>query len=238
MTRHVVQYSGGIASWATAAEVISRYGPGCVSLLFADTLVEDPDLYRFLADTTRAFGVPLITVKDGRTPFDVFRDQRFLGNSRLAPCSYWLKQRPCRVWLEKHADVDDTVVHVGISHQERARIPGIVRGWSPWRLAFDLLDRSDLTTESMLRLARGQGLTTPAMYDDGFTHNNCGGVCVRGGHRHWQRLLQVHPERYAQAERNEEQLRKELGDVSILKDRRGGQTRPLTLRAFRERQHS
>jgi hypothetical protein len=30
-------------------------------------------------------GVPVTVVADGRTPFEVFADQRFLGNSRLAP---------------------------------------------------------------------------------------------------------------------------------------------------------
>ncbi|BCL30568.1 hypothetical protein ACFFS2_22220 [Streptomyces aurantiacus] len=56
----------------------------------------------------------------------------------------------------------------------------------------------------------------------GFGPNNCGSLCVRGGHRHWARVLEVFPERYAEAERQEQELRAELGDVAILRDRTGG----------------
>lgn len=51
----------------------------------ADTRVEDPDLWRFVRDSTVHIGVSPTVVADGRTPFQVFADQRFLGNSRLAP---------------------------------------------------------------------------------------------------------------------------------------------------------
>ena len=44
----------------------------------ADTRVEDPDLWRFVRDSTVHMGVPPTVVADGRTPFEVFTDQRFL----------------------------------------------------------------------------------------------------------------------------------------------------------------
>ena len=44
------------------------------------------------------------------------------------------------------------------------------------------------------------------------------------------------PERYVEHERQEEALREEIGDVTILVDRAGGgPRRPLSLRSFRER---
>ncbi len=235
MTLHVVQYSGGISSWAVARKVIDQYGPQHVVLLFADTLVEDPDLYRFLIDSTALVGVPLTRVADGRTPFQVFWDQKFLGNSRIAPCSYILKQLPCRRWLKENADPEDTVVYVGIGESEKQRAPAIAAGWKPWETRFPLLGRPKLTPEVLLEQARALGLTTPVMYDQGFAHNNCGGLCVRAGHKHWRRVLQVHPERFAQAEREEDRFRAAHGDVSILKDRRGGKTRTLSLKDFRIR---
>jgi hypothetical protein len=232
---HVVQYSGGISSWAVAREVIHRHGPNRVVLLFADTLVEDPDLYRFLEDSTAQFGIPLTRVADGRTPFEVFWDQKFLGNSRVAPCSYILKQLPCRQWLKENADPDDTVVYVGIGESEKHRTPAITTGWAPWKTLFPLLGRPGLTPEVLREQARALGLDTPVMYDQGFAHNNCGGLCVRGGHAHWRRVLRIHPDRFAQAEHEEKRFREAYGDVSILKDRRGGQTRPLPLTDFRRR---
>ena len=45
MTLHVVQYSGGIGGWAAAQRVATTHGTHDLVLLFADVLVEDPDLY-------------------------------------------------------------------------------------------------------------------------------------------------------------------------------------------------
>ena len=57
-----------------------------------------------------------------------------------------------------------------------------------------------------------------------------------GGQGQWAHLLAVMPERYAWHEEQEELTRQHIGsDVSILRDRRGGSTKPLTLRQLRER---
>lgn len=104
--RHVVMFSGGIGSWATASRVADDHGTDSLTLLFADTLVEDADTYRFLHEAAEQVGGELVIVKDGRTPFEVFHDDHFLGNSRLANCSKYLKQKPCREWLEANVDPD------------------------------------------------------------------------------------------------------------------------------------
>jgi hypothetical protein len=63
----------------------------------------------------------------------------------------------------------------------------------------------------------------------------CGGVCVRAGQRQWTHLLRTFPDRYAAAERGENELRRHLGDVAILRERPGRTTRPLTLAELRHR---
>jgi len=73
------------------------------------------------------------------------------------------------------------------------------------------------------------------LYVLGMPHANCGGGCVKMGIGGFARLLDAMPERYAEWEANEQTMRDQLGDVSILKDRRGGTAKPLTLRALRER---
>ena len=78
--RHIVFFSSGIASWVASKRVVERYGPEAVTLVFADTLIEDEDNYRFLHEAAAMLGRHL---KDGRDPWQVFRDDRFLGNSRL-----------------------------------------------------------------------------------------------------------------------------------------------------------
>lgn len=233
--RHIVQYSGGIGSWAAAQRVVAEHGAENVTLLFADTLVEDQDLYRFLDDSTAQLGAELVRVADGRDPFQVFADQRFLGNSRLAPCTAYLKQKPCRRWLDANADPAHTILYVGIDWSEAHRTPGVVAGWAPWQVRFPMCDPPHHTKAHMLDHARALGVTPPRLYELGFAHNNCGGACVRAGQRQWKHLLDVFPDRYHQAEQHEQALRGQLGDVAILRERVRGKSYPLTLAELRHR---
>lgn len=134
--------------------VAERYGTDRLTLLIADTGIEDQDLWRFAEDTSRLLDVALTRVRDGRTPWEVFHDKKFLGNDRLAPCSQVLKQIPCRKWMETHADPADTLVYIGIEDtpRDRARIPAIARNWAPWQTRFPLCSRRErsLTKDQLL----------------------------------------------------------------------------------------
>lgn len=237
-TARIVQFSGGIASWAVVQRVVARYGPDDVVLLFADVQIEDDDLITFVHDTVAQLGVPLVCVADGRTPWELFEDKQIIGNSRLAPCSYALKILPCRKWLTAHTDPADTVLYVGIDNGRRDgnRAPAIRQGWLPWPVEFPLLDEPDLTKQDMLDEAVARGLTPPAAYQLGYDHANCGQRCVRGGQKYWLRTLKYFPDRFADYEAREQAFRDRTGkDVAILKYRRNGTTYPLPLAELRRR---
>lgn len=102
MTKHVIFYSGGIGSYATAQRVIEREGKENVTLLFTDTKMEDDDLYRFIDESVKHLGCEYIYLADGRTPWEVFEDTKFLGNSRLAKCSHVLKQKVADDYIKEH----------------------------------------------------------------------------------------------------------------------------------------
>jgi hypothetical protein len=236
MSRHVVMFSGGIGSWATAKRVIASVGYPNVTLLFADTLVEDVDTYRFLNAAARNIGSELVTVADGRTPFEVFHDDRFLGNQRLANCSKYLKQKPCREWLDANCDPEATIVYVGIDWSETHRLPAIEAGWAPYKVCAPMTLRPYRTKQQLIDRAKTEGLKPPKAYDDGLPHANClAQGCVRGGQAYWAAMLRTRPEAYRETERQEQVLRRELGDVAMLRDRTGGRTLPMTLHAFRQR---
>lgn len=252
MIHHVVMYSGGLGSWATAVLVLQDIAEDGdrVTLLFADVkgastsphVGEDEDTYRFIRETAADFighssdlTVELITVADGRDIWQVFKDDRFLGNSRLANCSKYLKQKPARDWLEANTDPDTSVVYVGIDWTEAHRIPAIVRGYQPWRAVAPLTEPPYYTREQLEGWLRDIGIELPRLYRAGFPHNNCGGGCVRAGQAQFALLLREHPERFRYWEDSEQELRDHLdADVSILRDRTNGQSRPMTLREFRE----
>ena len=228
-------FSGGIGSWAAAARVIGQHGTDGVELLFTDTKIEDADLYRFLADARSNLDVPLTIIQDGRTPWEVFRQNRFLGNTRVDLCSRILKREMADRWLERHCDPADTVVYVGIDWSERHRFDRLAVRKLPWRYEAPLCDPPYYTKADLLDWAKREGLTPPRLYALGFAHNNCGGGCVKAGVGHFAHLYRTLPDVYAEWEQNEESLRAELGDVSILRDRSNGGNARLTLRTLRER---
>ena len=236
--RHVVMFSGGIGSWATARRVADAHGTDDLVLLFADTLVEDDDTYRFLHEAATQVGGDLVKVADGRTPFEVFHDDHFLGNSRLANCSKYLKQQPCREWLEANRDPSDTVLYVGIDWTETHRIPAIVNGWQPYTVEAPLTGPPYHAKGQMIAEAQQAGLAPPKAYADGFPHANClNQGCVRGGQAYWHQLLRLKPEVFASTEAEEQAVREtDWGkDAAMLRSRVGGVSTPLTLREFRER---
>ncbi|MFJ2752718.1 hypothetical protein [Streptomyces sp. NPDC087297] len=239
--QHVIQFSGGVGSALSALHVAERVDPSTMTLLIADTQVEDPDLWRFSRDLADLIGVPLTIVADGRDPWQLFRDQRFLANDRLALCTRHLKQIPCRTWMQHNAPPETSIAYVGIepTKKDRPRAAAITRNWAPWTVEFPLLDGPDRTKAELLEELRERGLKPPRMYELGFEHNNCGGACVRAGQKQWRHLLQTFPDRYARAETEEEKIRAYLGkDVSILKRTRNGITQRLTLATLRREQEA
>lgn len=147
--KRIVMSSGGITSWATARWIADTYGTEDLVLLFADTLAEDEDLYRFNADVASDLGMPMTVVCDGRTPQQVGRDRKHLGNTQVANCSHLLKQLPARIWLTEHCDPAETTVYLGIDWSEMHRLPGqhaghahpLPGGCSKPRLCRSLFDR-------------------------------------------------------------------------------------------------
>ena len=241
--RHVVMYSGGLGSWGAAVRVAEKHGTFGMTLLFTDTMVEDEDLYRFLRETSANLGVPLTRIADGRTPWQVFRDERFLGNSSVDPCSKILKRQMVDRWLKDNCDPDDTTVYVGIDWSEGHRFDdGEGHGLRPrrsaagWRYEAPLLDKPYLDKRDLIAALRERGIKPPRLYAMGFPHNNCGGVCCKAGQGQFALLLREMPAAYALAEAKEESLRDLLGNVSMMTDRRGdGKKKPLTMRSLRER---
>lgn len=242
--KHVVMFSGGIGSWATAKRVAEEHGTDDLVLLFADVkgdtvnphIGEDEDTYRFIEAAAKNVGGQLVRVADGRNIWEVFRDDRFLGNSRLANCSKFLKQKPCRDWLEENCPNGSAYVYVGIDWTETHRLPAIEKAYLPYIAKAPLTEPPWINKEDMIRWCENEGLAPPRAYALGLPHNNCGGGCVRAGQGQFKMLLEQNPERYAVWEQKEQELREHLGkDVAILRDRRGGTLKPLPLSVFRRR---
>lgn len=237
--KHVVTFSGGIGSWAAAKRVASKHGVENLTLLFADTREEDEDLYRFLDQAAANVGGQLVKIAEGRKPWHVFFDERMLGNSRFDPCSKILKRQMIDRWLTDNRDPSDTIVHCGVDWSEEHRYTNLRdrRVVDGWRYEAPMCNVPYLSKDDVKGWLKQEGIKLPRLYEMGFSHNNCGGFCIKAGQGHFARLLEMLPARYAKHEAMEQGIRAYLGkDVSILTDRSGdGKKKPLTLKDFRIR---
>ena len=98
----IVMYGGGLTSYEAAKRAIDRYGHDAVEIWFADTRMEDEDLYRFNRDVERLLNHEIRIFSQGLDVWEIFHRERFLGNSRIDPCSKFLKRVPLRRELERN----------------------------------------------------------------------------------------------------------------------------------------
>lgn len=232
--KHVVMFSGGVGSWAAAKRVAAKYGTDDLTLVFTDTKMEDKDLYRFLKEAVANIGAPLVTLCDGRTPWQVFESERFIGNSQKDPCSRILKRELFIKWRDANCDPGDTTVYVGIDWTESHRLDRIRKFTAPWRYEAPLCEKPIRAKWELFADLKAEGIKPPYLYSLGFAHNNCSGFCCKAGHSHFRLLLRALPKRYAEHEAHEERLRALGINGTILSTRIGGPKRQLTLKQFRE----
>jgi hypothetical protein len=233
--KHVIMYSGGIGSYVTAKKVAQTECLDDIILLFTDTLTEDEDLYRFIDETTKEIGATFIRLCDGRDVWQVFKDVRYIGNSRVAPCTRILKQEPAKNWIKSNYTPEQVTLHVGIDWTEFHRLEKIQKNWYPYIVNAPLCDEPYLSKEEMLVELETRGIKRPRLYEFGFSHNNCGGFCVKAGQAHFKNLLTTMPERYHYHEEKEQEMIDYLGkEVSILKRQKNNKNYRLTLKKLRD----
>lgn len=235
MYSHIIMFSGGVCSWAAAKRVVARHGTDGVVLLFADTKMEDEDLYRFIDQAAGNVGVPLVKIADGRTPWEVMQDHHSFAGNRMDFCSKELKRDLLDEWRDKNGTPDKTTIYVGLDWTEQHRVDRVNERCKPWIYKAPMAEPPYITKEQMLAQLKDQGICPPRLYGMGFPHNNCGGFCVKAGQAHFAHLLRTMPDRYRFHEEKEAELRKTVGDYAILRDRKGGVTKALTLADLRRR---
>lgn len=230
-------FSGGIGSWAAARRIVDEHGAENVLCLFTDVLGEDEDTYRFIDDAIVAdLCCDYVPLTDGRDIWQVFKDRKFLGNSRQANCSAELKQKPAREWLKANGNPETDVIVIGIDWTETHRQRAVVNAYAPYRVEFPMCEPPYMGKAEMIGWAIERGLKPPRLYSMGFSHNNCGGGCVRAGQAQFTHLHRVMPERFAEWEANEADVAAHLGkDVAILSEVVNGEKRLLPLTVLRQR---
>lgn len=243
-----LQIFGRKANWIPAAEDFPDYRVG------PDVAIEDyagnPAWRSFLAELRdhAATAIPeLVWLVEGRDPWEVYRDERFLGNSRLDPCSKFIKRETLDTWVSANCDPAETVIYFGIGtgekhrfeawDEKRQKLTGIKPRWAAkgWTVAAPLIDRVEGDTNPTWYM-RNAGIEPSRNYGLGYQHDNCGGNCSKAGMAHWKHRREVQPDRYAYDAMMEGKVARFLGkNVAFMTDRTGGKRRPITLEAFAKR---
>lgn len=186
--RSVGMFSGGLCSFLACARAKPEV------LLFADTGIEDEDLYRFLKEGSELLNIPLVVVSAGISFDDLILKKHALPNNRMPFCSRELKHRPSWEWVRKNAPQADLVF--GLDWTETHRIERVKARWPGHRIVAPMADPPYMMKPQMIDEVRKMGIEPPRLYALGFAHNNCGGGCVRAGQAAWMHLYRVMPDRY------------------------------------------
>lgn len=247
--KHVVNLSGGACSFWAADRVANRFGVSDMTLLFADTLIEDQELYDLNALTAEYFGIPITRVSIELTPWQLFRREGLIANNRFPICSVMLKREPLDEWFRMNMTPKDSlfgepdIAYVGLDWTEINRLNDLRASKPEWIWEAPMCEWEPLWDKcKMLSELKALFGWLPKAYEDGFPHFNCGRRCVRAGITHFVHLWNTDPEQFLDWENEEQQTIAEFtergigsADFSVLRDRRGGVTKALTFADLRAR---
>jgi hypothetical protein len=237
--RYAVSLSGGLGSALAGERAIQRFGREQVLFWFADVLVEDEDLYRFLRDLMRRWGGKLYWWSLGKTPKQVWEKHGIIANNRVCPCSYELKVRPFREFIKSMPVLPQALI--GYKAEEQTRQARTCASYAKaipecrvqYPLTWEPVEDRDLVQVCRQEL----GIEPPRLYEMGFDYNNCGGGCCRSGIG--GRVLQAirFPDRFQADMEWEEMMRNRGGSLAgraFCARVINGEKVPISLREIRE----
>lgn len=246
----IVSFGGGVTSYEALRRTVEKHGRENTRAVFADVgqvldnqgrvvCGEDEDLARFMGEVEESLCIQITRIKSEKYTdiWDVFFKKRMMGNTEADPCSAEMKRVVLDSWLNGNFMLmaGHTVV-VGLDWTEMHRVEDFKAAMDPWPVWFPLCEEPLLTKRQIVEQLIQQGIEPPRLYEQGFSHNNCGGFCVKMGHSQAYRLWKNRRHVYDYHAGREEEFRTFVGkDVSILRDRRNNETLPMTLTALAAR---
>ena len=236
-TLHIVKFSGGAGSWAAAHRVVERYGASSTILVTSNTNAEHPDWLRFVVESQRKLGARFVMLANEGDIWDLAFEQKMIPSARVPFCSRMLKQVPSDEWLEENCPPEHSILYYGFDWTEEHRLTRIRKARPEWRHEAPLMWDPVADKDEILReLEADPDLKYPEAYRLGLPHNNCLTYgCFLGGQKYWLKLLEKVPEVYARTEAKEIEFGKTVKPHTILRDRRGGNTKSLSLTELRLR---
>ena len=183
-------FSCGAASAVATILAAEKY-PN-IEAVYCKVQEEHPDNMRFLADFVRVTGIPVRTIvneKYSGSIYQVFEKGKFLKSKDGAPCTLRLKKEMRRQY-QKHGDIQV----FGYTTDEQDRADRFIDANNDVTVDFVLIDAKISKQDCYARLVQ-LGIELPAMYQLGYSNNNCIG-CVKGGMGYWNKIRKDFPENF------------------------------------------
>ncbi len=234
--RHVCcRVSGGAASAIAAMRCLEWFGPNRVTLVNADTGSESPGNYELIRSLEIVSGLPVERLHQGMDIWDVFDlhgVMRLIHGGGACKASVELKQKPLDAFTRDHYAPEQVVVAVGLSADEKERQLRLTKRLRPYEVMYPLNAKPHLRGCQMVAELERYGLPKSTAYKMGYAHDNCNGGCVLAGQAQWAGLLDDNPKYFAYCEKREGAFFERTG-FTMLRDRRGGDTKPYPLSQLR-----
>jgi hypothetical protein len=190
-------FSCGITSAVACWLIIQKYGVENVELYYIEISTAHADNERFIQDCEKWFGVKINRIKSHKftDQFDVIERTGYVNGNDGARCTQELKKE-VRFYLEKNhlptlfepnTPVIKSQIH-GFEF-EKDQINRAIDFWKDYRYTnpvFPLIE-AKLTKADCAAIITKQGIALPAMYELGYSNNNCIG-CVKGGKGYWNKI--------------------------------------------------
>lgn len=199
--------SAGVSSFIAGylAENVDEY-------IYIDIKDQHPDSMRFIKDCEKVLNheIKILRSDEFEDVAAVVRKFRFINSPHGAACTGMLKRKVRKHWESEHAGEQITYVW-GMDKNETRRAERIKQTMFEFNHEFPLIEKNLSKDEAHGMLER-LGIKRPAMYDLGYSNNNCIG-CVKGGMGYWNKIRVDFPEVFA----SRAKLEREIGH-SCLKE--------------------
>lgn len=189
--RHVVWFSCGAASAVLARMVTRDTLHGQVDVVYCDVLEDEhPDNRRFMNDVAEWIGQDITIIRSDkyRSVDDVFADRRYMAGIAGAPCTVEMKKVPRFAYQRA-----DDIHYFGFTADERHRIDRFAENNPELETRWPLL-YGNVTKDDCYRILEQAGIDLPAMYQFGYTNNNCMGCVKATSATYWNMIRRDFPD--------------------------------------------
>lgn len=200
-TKHVLGLSGGKDSAALAVFMRENYPEIDIEYFFTDTGKELAEVYEYLGRLEGFLGKPITRLNPDRD-FDFWLKQykSFLPSAQTRWCTRMLKLRPFEAWLKPMLEEGTKVIsYVAIRSDEEYR-DGYLSTHQNLVTALPFKE-AGIDKSGVFEILEGSGLGLPAYYR-WRSRSGCT-FCFFQQKIEWVRLLENHPENFADAKRYE-----------------------------------